>query len=72
MGPICETTCKFIEYRKFQKIYEKDLIAILDVGAYGYTLASNYNTKPLPEEIMVTKNKFKVIKKRQSLNELLR
>jgi len=72
VGPICETTCKFIEYRKFQKIYEKDLVAILDVGAYGYSLASNYNTKPLPEEIMVTKNKFKVIKKRQSLTELLK
>ncbi len=71
VGPICETTCKFVEYKNYQKLSEGNLVAITNVGAYGYSLSSNYNTKPLIAEILVNKNKFKIIKKRQDLLRLI-
>ena len=71
VGPICETTCKFTKYNKYQKIFENDYVAITNTGAYGSSLSSNYNTKPLVAEILVTKNKFKIIKKRQDLLKLI-
>ena len=71
VGPICETTCKFIKYRKYQEIKEGDFVAIADVGAYGSSLSSNYNTKPLIAEILVNKNSFKIIRKKQDLLKLI-
>ena len=62
VGPICETTCKFNKYKGYQYIKENDFVAITNTGAYGSSLSSNYNTKPLIAEILVSKNKFKVIK----------
>ena len=47
VGPVCESTDKFLTVNKFQSIKEKDLIIICDVGAYGMSLASNYNVRPL-------------------------
>ena len=55
VGPICETTCKFVKYKKYQKIKEGDFVAITNVGAYGSSLSSNYNTKPLIAEILANK-----------------
>ena len=71
VGPICESTCKFTTYKNYQKINEGDFVAITDVGAYGSSLSSNYNTRPLIAEILITKNKFKIIRKRQNLLELI-
>jgi diaminopimelate decarboxylase len=72
VGPICESTCKFVNYKKYQKISENDLIAITKTGAYGSSLSSNYNTKPLIAEILVKKNKYKIIKKKQDLLKLIK
>lgn len=72
VGPICETTCKFTSYKKFQKISENDFIVITNTGAYGSSLSSNYNTKPLIAEILVNKNNFKIIKKKQNLLDLIK
>lgn len=71
VGPICETTCKFNSYKNYQKIDENDLVVITNVGAYGSSLSSNYNTKPLIAEILVRNNKFKIIKKKQDLMKLI-
>jgi len=71
VGPICETTCKFVKYKKYQKIKEGDFVAITNVGAYGSSLSSNYNTKPLIAEILVSKNIFKIIRKKQDLVKLI-
>jgi diaminopimelate decarboxylase len=71
VGPVCETTDKFSTIKKFQKLKEKDLIAICDVGAYGMSLSSNYNLRPKPIELLIKKSKIKVINKRQSLKELI-
>ena len=71
VGPICESTCKFTSYKNYQKISEGDFVAITNTGAYGSSLSSNYNTRPLIAEILITKNKFKVIRKRQNLQKLI-
>ena len=71
VGPICETTCKFIKYNKYQKLNQSDYVAISDVGAYGASLSSNYNTKPLIAEIFISKTKVRVIRKKQDIKSLL-
>ena len=71
VGPVCETSCKFIQYKKYQKIKEGDFVAITNVGAYGSSLSSNYNTKPLIAEILASKNNFKIIRKKQDLLKLI-
>ena len=71
VGPICESTCKFGIYKNYQKINENDFIAITNVGAYGSSLSSNYNTRPLIAEILINKNKFRYIRKKQNLLKLI-
>ena len=71
VGPICESTCKFGKYKNYQKISENDFVAITNVGAYGSSLSSNYNTRPLIAEILVNKKKLKFIRKKQNLLKLI-
>ena len=71
VGPICETTDKFLTVTKYQKINQKDIIVICDVGAYGMVLSSNYNLRPKPAEILVNKASTKIITKRQKLNNII-
>ena len=71
VGPICESTDKFSTIKKFQKLREKDLIIICDVGAYGMSLSSNYNLRPKPIELLIKNSKIQIINKRQSLKELI-
>ena len=71
VGPICESTDTFLTSKKFQKLREKDLIIISDVGAYGMSLSSNYNVRLKPPEILVKGRKINVIKKRQKLKDLI-
>ena len=71
VGPICESTCRFIKYKNYQKINQSDYVAIMDVGAYGASLSSNYNTKPLIAELLVTKKKVVVIRQKQDLLKLI-
>ncbi len=71
VGPICESTDKFITLKNFQELKEKDLIAICDVGAYGMSLSSNYNLRPKPIEILIKGSKIKIIKERQKHKDLI-
>ena len=71
VGPICESTDKFTTLKRFQKLKEKDLIIMCDVGAYGMSLSSNYNVRPKPIEILIKGSKINVIKKRQKLKDLM-
>ena len=71
VGPICESSDKFLNQINFSKIYEGDYVAIINVGAYGMSLASNYNTRPIVAEIIVNGSKHKLIKKRQNLQNLI-
>ena len=71
VGPICESTDKFLTMKKFQKLNENDLVVICDVGAYGMSLSSNYNLRTKPIELLIKGSKIKVIKKRQELKDLI-
>ena len=71
VGPICESTDTFANVKKFQKLNEKDFLVICDVGAYGTSLASNYNVRPKPLEILINGSKIQILKKRQKISELI-
>ena len=71
VGPICESTDKFTTLKKFQKLKEKDLVVMCDVGAYGMSLSSNYNVRPKPAEVLIKGSKINVIKNRQKLEDLI-
>ncbi len=71
VGPICESTDKFLTVKKFQKLNEKDFIAICDTGAYGMSLSSNYNLRPKAAELLIKNSKIKIISKRQNLKDLI-
>ena len=71
VGPICESTDTFLTTKKFQSIKEGDNLIICDVGAYGISLASNYNLRPIPAEVLIKGSKLQIIKKRQKLIDII-
>ena len=71
VGPICESTDTFLKYRNFSFLEENGLVAITNVGAYGSSLSSNYNTRPLASEILLKKGKVQIIRRRQSISEII-
>ncbi len=71
VGPICETSDRFLKTKNFQKINEGDDLAIKDVGAYGIVLTSNYNLRTRPMEIIIKNSTVKKISKKQSLNDIV-
>jgi diaminopimelate decarboxylase len=72
VGPVCETGDFFARDRELPSVEEGDLLAILDVGAYGMVLSSNYNTRPRPAEVLVKGKSVKVIRRREKVSDLLR
>ncbi len=71
VGPICESTDKFVSLKKFQKLKEKEIIVMCDVGAYGMSLSSNYNLRPKPVELLIKGSNIRIIKKRQKHTDLI-
>jgi diaminopimelate decarboxylase len=72
VGPVCETGDFFARDRELPVVDEGDLLAILDAGAYGMVLASNYNTRPRAAEVLVTGKSAKLIRRREKVSDLLR
>jgi len=72
VGPICETGDVLGYNRTLQEAEPGELVAILSAGAYGFSMSSNYNARPRPAEILVKGNKFKVVRKRETLTDLIR
>ncbi|HZP18264.1 MAG TPA: diaminopimelate decarboxylase [Terriglobales bacterium] len=72
VGPICESGDFFARARELPQASEGDLLAILDAGAYGMALASNYNTRPRPAEVLVDGGRAKLIRKRETVADLMR
>ena len=70
-GPLCESGDYLALSRKLPKLSVGDLVAVLDVGAYGMVMASTYNSKPLPAEIMVSGDGVRIIRYRQEFRDLL-
>ncbi len=72
VGPVCETGDFFARDRELPVVAEGDRLAILDAGAYGMVLASNYNTRPRPAEVLVNGKSAKIIRRREKVSDLLR
>jgi diaminopimelate decarboxylase len=72
VGPVCESGDFFARNRALPSVRERDLLAILDAGAYGMGLASNYNSRPRPAEVLVEGKTVKLIRRRETISDLLR
>lgn len=71
VGPICESGDVLARDRALPKIKENDLLAILNAGAYGFSMSSQYNSRPRAAEVLIQKNKYRLIRKRESLTSLI-
>lgn len=71
VGPICEGTDYFAKDRAMPPVQRGDLVAVFSAGAYGYTMAGNYNARPMCPEVLVDGNRFEVIRKRQTYDDLI-
>ncbi|HZD42021.1 MAG TPA: diaminopimelate decarboxylase, partial [Terriglobales bacterium] len=72
VGPICESGDFFAKDREMARPARGDLMAIMSAGAYGFTMASNYNSHPKPPEILVDGNRYHVIRRRETMEDLIR
>ena len=71
VGPICESGDFFCQNRSLPDFQPGEVVALMSAGAYGFVMASNYNSRPLPAEILVDGTKSKVIRTRQTLDDLI-
>ena len=71
VGPICESSDIFARDRELPPLEEGDLVAVLDTGAYGAVMGSNYNRRLLPPEVLVQGGVWRVIRRRQTLDDVL-
>jgi diaminopimelate decarboxylase len=71
VGPICESGDFFAKDREIARPKRGDFLAVMSAGAYGFTMASNYNSHPKPPEVLVDGDKYYVVRKRESLDDLI-
>ncbi len=71
VGPVCESGDFFAQARELPPLRQGELIALMSAGAYGFTMASNYNSRPLAAEVMVLGDRAQVVRERQSLPDLV-
>lgn len=72
VGPICETADFLALDREVPALARGDLLAVMDAGAYGASMGSNYNARPKPPEVLVDGERFEVVRRRETLDDLLR
>jgi len=72
VGPVCESGDFFALDREMPELHEEDLLAIMSAGAYGFVMASNYNSRPLPAEALVHGDKVSLVRRRQTWEDLFR
>jgi diaminopimelate decarboxylase len=72
VGPVCESGDFFALDREMPPLQAGDLLAIMSAGAYGFVMASNYNSRPLPAEALVRGDRFALIRDRQEIGDLVR
>ena len=72
VGPVCESTDTFARDRELPHVEVGDLLVVRDVGAYGAVMGSTYLRRPLPPEVLVDGNQWRVIRRRQTLDDMLR
>jgi len=72
VGPVCESGDFFAQDRELPPVSEGDLLALMSAGAYGFGMASNYNSRPLPAEVLVQGDQFSLIRRRQTIEDVVR
>ena len=72
VGPVCESGDFFAQDREMPELRAGDLLAVMSAGAYGFVMASNYNSRPLPAEALVRGDEVALIRKRQTIEDLVR
>ncbi|HEY6111458.1 MAG TPA: diaminopimelate decarboxylase [Chthoniobacterales bacterium] len=72
VGPVCESGDFLALEREMPPLREGDLLAVMSAGAYGFVMASNYNSRPLPAEVLVREDQYSLIRKRQTWENLVR
>jgi diaminopimelate decarboxylase len=72
VGPICETGDFLARDRSLPQVEPGELLAVMSAGAYGFAMSSNYNSRPRPAEVLVSDDKFEVIRSRETYEDLLR
>ncbi len=72
VGPVCESGDFFAKDREVTAFAPGDLMAVMSAGAYGFVMASNYNTRPRPAEVLVDGADFSVVRERETLEDLIR
>jgi diaminopimelate decarboxylase len=71
VGPVCETSDTFGVERTLPAPQVDDLVAIMDAGAYGIVMSSNYNRRPMPPEVLVDQGEWRVIRRRQTVDDMV-
>ena len=71
VGPVCESADFLAEDRELPELREGDLVALMSAGAYGFAMASNYNSRPLPAEVLIRGDRFALIRERQTNEDLV-
>jgi diaminopimelate decarboxylase len=71
VGPVCETG-DFLGRQRDLALAENDLLAVRSAGAYGFSMSSNYNTRPRAAEVMVDGNSIHIIRERETIDDLVR
>ena len=71
VGPICESGDFFAKDREIARPRRGDLLAVMSAGAYGFTMASNYNSHPKPPEVLVDGDQYYVVRRRESMDDLI-
>ena len=72
VGPVCETGDFLVQDRELPAADPGDLLAVMSAGAYGFAMASNYNARPRPAEVLVSGDRFSVIRARETYEDLIR
>jgi diaminopimelate decarboxylase len=72
VGPICESADFIAQDRELDRLESGDLAAVMTAGAYGFSLASNYNSRPRPAEVLVDGDSFSVVRRRETYEDLIR
>lgn len=72
VGPVCESSDVFATKRALPRVREGDLLAIYSAGAYGFSMSSNYNSRPRPCEVLVDGDQYHVIRERETYEDLVR
>jgi len=72
VGPICESGDFLAKDRLMPLLRADDLLAVMSAGAYGFTMSSNYNSRPRPAEVLVMQDRFHVVRDRETYNDLVK